>query len=579
VPPNIDRRRTLHEPREAAWETAWYCSAPAHDETCFQQDCKLVKRQRYPRHSSEQPGEESAEVFEDVIPSGIDPSGATISPESYVAAWSSCDAEAGKETFARIREETYNEDTAAYLQWHESKTGSAARLTGDDTETDTYYEHITGPHCIASCGYNGNTISAGEMRYCNTVQFFAHYNDGRHVWPEADGEDFERKGKYHLTGLADRCLRSFDYCNVHPERHGCPEVCPSALGGFYDGNPLFHPYCPETYRRVLTLRIQEADLSDVAEWISRRDNDRPSSYHDSAPPRHPAMYRADYELWWLHNAGDEFLVADPLHVSGLSALFEAAKRPQLDSDAHSSPFGEELEMPATPGDPFGKLPKELRDMVLEDLGSKDIASLRVASRSFRDLPNTLWHDLMKKEMPWIWEAWTDRPYPFMSRTTENEVIAHSESIDGLVQAAEALSPGSEQREVLEQRIARRDTKFRKPHPVEQLDRLRTDWHYLYCQLQREWKNIKGLQNRERICKAAEFVVRRIAMPDEDLSVAEHEHAKAFPYQDLYSVKKAFKHDEEELTPDKEDSNPDEDLNPSDRFLPSRYDSDDWTATA
>jgi hypothetical protein len=189
-------------------------------------------------------------------------------------------------------------------------------------------------------------------------------------------------------------------------------------------------------------------------------------------------------------------------------------------------------MPATPRDSFDRLPKELRDMVIEHLGSKDIASLRVASRSFRHLPYTLWHRLIKKEMPWIWEAWTDRPYPYMSRTTERELITHYETTEGLVQAAEALPPGSEQRSVHEELIAHNKAEFRKPHPVEQLDCLHTDWYYLYCQLRREWKNIKGLQNRERIWKAAEFVVRRIATPDEDLSVAEQEHAKAFPYQDL-----------------------------------------------
>jgi hypothetical protein len=82
-------------------------------------------------------------------------------------------------------------------------------------------------------------------------------------------------------------------------------------------------------------------------------------------------------------------------------------------------------------------------MVIEHLGSKDIASLRVASRSFRHLPYTLWHRLIKKEMPWIWETWTDRPYPYMSRTTERELITHYETTEGLVQAAEALPPGSE----------------------------------------------------------------------------------------------------------------------------------------
>jgi hypothetical protein len=231
-------------------------------------------------------------------------------------------------------------------------------------------------------------------------------------------------------------------------------------------------------------------------------------------------------------AGDEFLVADPLHVLVLSALFEAAKRPQQHFDAQSSPFGERPKAPATSGDICDKLPEELRDMMLADLGSQDVANLRVASRSFRHLPYTLWHDLMKKEVPWIWEAWNDRPYPFMSRTTKTELIAHDETIQSLVQAAAALPLGSQQRAVQEDRIAHDEAEFHKPHLVEQLDRLHTDWYFLYCQLRREWRNIKGLQNRERIWKASEFVVRRVVTPGEDLSIAEREHEEAFPYRDL-----------------------------------------------
>ena len=44
-------------------------------------------------------------------------------------------------------------------------------------------------------------------------------------------------------------------------------------------------------------------------------------------------------------------------------------------------------------------------------------------------PITLWHDLMKKELPWIWEAWTDRPYLLMSCATQAELIAHDKKVN------------------------------------------------------------------------------------------------------------------------------------------------------
>jgi hypothetical protein len=40
-----------------------------------------------------------------------------------------------------------------------------------------------------------------------------------------------------------------------------------------------------------------------------------------------------------------------------------------------------------------------------------------------------------------------------------------------------------------------------------------------------------LQNRERIWKTLEFVVRRVKNPDEDLGVVVREHKESFPFYD------------------------------------------------
>ena len=144
--------------------------------------------------------------------------------------------------------------------------------------------------------------------------------------------------------------------------------------------------------------------------------------------------------------------------------------------------------------------------MLLELSSKDIANLRLASRAFYHLPITLWHDLLQKELPWILEAWTDRPYPALTCTTRSEF----ESVDG------ALHP--------------RLNELLQPRPMQRLHRLRTDWHWLYCQINREWKNIKGRQNRERIWKTLEFVVRRVNDPGEDVLVVMEEHWVSFPFR-------------------------------------------------
>jgi hypothetical protein len=362
------------------------------------------------------------------------------------------------------------------------------------------------------------------MKYCTTVQCIVPYGEDYHEsaeeWhPELDDEDFERTSKYHLSGLGFRSATIEEINYVYPKRHGCDEINPVDINGFELGHASFHPYCLETYRRVSSLRLGRVDLLDLAEWIERQD---------SSAPYHPAVRRGASQ-WWEYTSGDEFLVSDPLRIPALSSMFKAAHRPQQDFDARSSPFGEgEADSTRTP-DIFGKLPEELRDMVLVQLSSKDIANLRLASRTFRRLPYTTWHDLLKKEMPWVWEAWTDRPYLLMSCATKAELIAHDRTIEDRRQTAAGLP--SKQRALEEELIAQDDADFRKPRPVQQLDRLHTDWYFLYSQLRQEWAKIKGLQNRERIWKAAEFVVRRIARQDEPLDIAKEEHAKAYPYHD------------------------------------------------
>jgi hypothetical protein len=396
-----------------------------------------------------------------------------------------------------------------------------------DRHANDMRSHYAGPDCNEFRGYNGHAISAEEMEYCNTMQFVVLYDKRFHdsypdQWPEPDDEEFERHGIYHLTGLGDRCSFWQDDCSVYPKRHDCYKVWPMNHGDSEDGDSPLHPYCLEIYRRVSTLRRGTTDMTDLAHWIERQIDERPD---------HRAVLRGTYGAW-SHQPGDEFLAAYLLHIPGLSMLLNSARRPRGSFDARASPFGTESPTLEDSRDLFGRIPEELRAMIVAHLGSKDIASLRLASRSFRQLPYTLWHDLMKKEMPWIWEAWSDHPYPLMACTTKHELIRHDEMIKSRSAAlASDRAFNSEQRAIQEQLIAGDDAEFRRPRPVPQLDCLHTDWYSLYCQLRREWENIKGLQNRERIWKAVEFVSRRIANPDEDLDLAKQEHVKAFPYQD------------------------------------------------
>jgi hypothetical protein len=82
-------------------------------------------------------------------------------------------------------------------------------------------------------------------------------------------------------------------------------------------------------------------------------------------------------------------------------------------------------------------------------------------------------------------------------TLDEALDARLHSLDGLPDA---------QREAQERIILQERLESRKPTPAQQIDRQRTDWHWLYREIKREWKSIKGLQNRERIWYAQAYIV-------------------------------------------------------------------------
>ena len=87
-------------------------------------------------------------------------------------------------------------------------------------------------------------------------------------------------------------------------------------------------------------------------------------------------------------------------------------------------------------------------MILDHLSSKDIANLRLATRSCRQLPIILFRKRLVQDMPWFFEA---RDMPASS----------------------------------------------------------TDWFKLYTMLKGCWQDIKGLRNRKRIWKDVNEIMDRV----------------------------------------------------------------------
>ena len=160
---------------------------------------------------------------------------------------------------------------------------------------------------------------------------------------------------------------------------------------------------------------------------------------------------------WHHEPGCEYLAANPINIPGLPALLKNSQsrfgfysEGMPDPESERSPSSENSEgIHSGSADPFRSLPREITGMVQEYLSSKDIASLRLASRACRRIPSLLFRKLLLEEMPWMWEV----------------------------------------EEIINGRFA--------------------FWHQLYCAIKFDWAGLKGLQNRKRIWKDAEEIVRRI----------------------------------------------------------------------
>lgn len=98
-----------------------------------------------------------------------------------------------------------------------------------------------------------------------------------------------------------------------------------------------------------------------------------------------------------HEPGAEYLAANPVEIPGLNDIFDDCK------GRHKEVVFNESKAGSSP-DLFAALSAELRLALLGLLDIRDVANLRLSSRSFRQLPQSYFHRLVLDEMPWVWEV-------------------------------------------------------------------------------------------------------------------------------------------------------------------------------
>jgi hypothetical protein len=391
-------------------------------------------------------------------------------------------------------------------------------------------EHIAGLECNNTYGYSGHEISAAEMRGCQTAQCLVRKPRGYKFDALPDDEEFETTGEFFLSGLSDHMpSRDTDSPCVTPDRHGCGR--PHAENCMWDSNEAsdyampFHPACLEVYKRVSSLTLGKIDINVLTSWWSLEA--AYNSFHSF--PRDSNVYSCAGQ-WWVHHRGTEYLVANPLYIPRLSDIFKAAVDTSPEFSPRNGAFNILDPMQERTGvDSFHRLPVELRTEILDNLSSKDIASLRLASRVFSQLPVSYFQSLLRRECPWLWEAWPTGSHPehgsypkwaYMTGAEIGEITSRHERdiaiLDDYCQIVkkdmpECASDINAAYEVEFQAIqdAHRIQAEREEGKPFYLPPTKTNYFTLYTLITRHWQQLRGLQNRKRIWKDCEEILRRV----------------------------------------------------------------------
>jgi hypothetical protein len=398
---------------------------------------------------------------------------------------------------------------------------------------ESVIEHIAGSECSCVNGYSGHEISAEEMRGCQTVQCLVRKPPGYIFDALPDDEAFETTGEFFLSGLSDHMpSRDTDSPRVTPDRHGCEvphaENCMWVEDEAQDYAMPFHPPCFEVYKRMSSISRGKIDVNALTSWWSLEAKNNLFR----AFPRDPNV-RLCNEQEWRHEQGTEYLAANPLYIPKLRDIFIAAVDTSPDFSPRNGAFTNlETMQETTATDPFYRLPVELRTEILDNLPSKGIASLRLASRVFSQLPIAYFQTLLRREHPWLWEAWptnlnpTQTSYPKWAYSTASEISDRNKRqardfaiLDDYCRIVKKEIP--ESAEEVDEAYAVRYREIQEAHKLQNeveddakpfyLPPSGTNYFVLYTLITRHWQQLRGLQNRKRIWADCAEILRRVRM--------------------------------------------------------------------
>jgi hypothetical protein len=272
----------------------------------------------------------------------------------------------------------------------------------------------------------------------------------------------------------------------------------------------FHPWCFDIFSRQSKLRFgNKVNVAGLINWRNAECSwDAQRNF-----PRHPDVAAAQQQVW-MHDPDAAYLVANPLYIFGLNEFLSDAAQ-QQDNPGMEVADKESYAMRRDkPTDRLGALPPELQLHVVSFLDSTDIMSLRQASRAFMHLPNDVWYQIVRGQMPWLWEAWEaveikHSPSPWTSMTA-NEVKAVEELRTHYTTVlSDEYGDSKTLASVLDYLLPR------PPAVLDQglLSKNNTNWYRVFKQIRTHWPRVRGLRNRARIWTDIDEVIQRIRKHD------------------------------------------------------------------
>ncbi len=211
------------------------------------------------------------------------------------------------------------------------------------------------------------------------------------------------------------------------------------------------------------------------------------------------------QKWWLHRRGTEYLATNPVDIPGFKLMMQDVYSETPTGDGAFVARGSvgllsKISVPVqrrqNEMDPFTKLPTELKNKILAKLSPKDIASLRLSSRSFRQLPKQIFKRFIVEEIPWFWEIDEIR-----DDVEKYYQTAFKEQYGDDLDMFEGLMPPNWFAFVKERME-------KKPMDI--------NWFEVYKQVKVMEKGSLGLRNRARIWRVTEEIVRKIETMRESL---------------------------------------------------------------